>query len=68
MENRTAGQVTADDKEFLSVLNHAAYEDVVRRRFGQWDEAWQRRHFEVKWAPEILSALHWIVRRQEICG
>ncbi len=24
----------------------------MRKQFGQWDEAWQRQHFEEKWSPE----------------
>lgn len=53
--NWTTRQATAEDKEFLYVLNRAAYEDAVQRQFGQWDEAWQRQHFEEKWAPESFQ-------------
>jgi ribosomal protein S18 acetylase RimI-like enzyme len=43
---RIAGE---EDKEFLYALNRAAYQDVVTRQFGTWDESWQRQYFEEKW-------------------
>lgn len=61
--NWTTRQATAEDKEFLYGLNRAAYEDVVREQFGQWDEAWQRQHFEEKWAPEIFQVVERAGRR-----
>lgn len=57
MENWTTRQATNEDKEFLYILNRAAYEDVVRRQFGQWNEAWHRWHFEVKWAPQTFEII-----------
>ncbi len=53
--NWTTRQATAEDREFLYVLNRAAYEDVVRKQFGQWDESWQRRHFEKKCASQAFE-------------
>jgi ribosomal protein S18 acetylase RimI-like enzyme len=50
--NWTTRQATPEDKEYLYSLNRAAYEDVVRRQFGEWDEAWQRQYFEKKWEPQ----------------
>jgi ribosomal protein S18 acetylase RimI-like enzyme len=40
---------TEEDKEFLYALNRSAYQDVVIRQFGTWDERWQRQYFEEKW-------------------
>ena len=37
------------DKKFLYELNRLAYEDVVVKQFGEWDEQWQRNYFEDKW-------------------
>ena len=45
-------QARAEDQEFAYVVQRAAYEDVVCRQFGQWDEAWQRQHFIEKWNPK----------------
>ena len=63
MVNWTTRQATAEDKEFLYVLNRAAYEDVVRKQFGHWDEAWQQQHFEEKWAPEAFEVVEKAGRR-----
>lgn len=48
----TVRRACSDDKESLYDLNRAAYQDVVRKQFGAWDERWQRRHFEEKWSSE----------------
>ncbi len=45
-------QATANDETFAYTLRRAAYEDVVSRQFGQWDDAWQYQQFMEKWAPE----------------
>ncbi|GJM43164.1 MAG: hypothetical protein DHS20C21_00060 [Gemmatimonadota bacterium] len=37
------------DKAFVQDANRAAYEDVVVRQFGQWDEAFHEYHFNKKW-------------------
>jgi GNAT superfamily N-acetyltransferase len=63
MVNWTTRQATAEDKEFLYVVNRAAYEDVVRKQFGQWDEAWQRQHFEETWTPETFEVVEKAGRR-----
>src|SRR3974377_1961407 len=39
---------TPDDHTFLSKLNHLAYEDVVTRQFGIWDEGAQQQRFTSK--------------------
>jgi GNAT superfamily N-acetyltransferase len=44
-------------------VNRAAYEDVVRKQFGQWDETWQRQHFEEKWTPETCEVVEKAGRR-----
>ncbi len=59
----TTRQATAEDREFLYVLNRSAYEDVVRKQFGQWDEAWQRQHFEKKWGSETFEIVEEAGRR-----
>ncbi len=61
--NWTTRQATAEDKAFLYVLNRAAYEGVVRKQFGQWNEVWQRQHFEDKWAPETFEIVEQAGRR-----
>ena len=43
---------TEDDKGFLKDLNREVYEPVVIRQFGVWDDAFQDRHFEEKWAVQ----------------
>lgn len=47
--NITLRQATEDDKEFLYILNRAAMHPVVIQQFGQWDEQWQRTHFDTHW-------------------
>jgi len=37
------------DKDFIYRLNRIAYEDVVTKQFGQWDDEWQRNYFGKKW-------------------
>ena len=61
--NWTTRQATAEDKEFLYSLNRAAYEDVVRRQFGEWDDAWQRQHLEDKWDPQKYEIVEKAGRR-----
>ncbi len=48
----TKRQATAKDEEFAYGLRRAAYEDVVQRQFGQWNNDWQRQRFTGKWIPE----------------
>ena len=43
---------TEDDKVFLKNLNREVYEPVVIRQFGVWDDAFQDRQFEEKWAVQ----------------
>ncbi|MEM7349356.1 MAG: GNAT family N-acetyltransferase [Acidobacteriota bacterium] len=59
----TTRPATAGDKDFLFALNRAAYEDVVREQFGQWDEAWQRQHFEHKWSATTFEIVESAGRR-----
>ena len=42
---------TAGDEAFARRLHREAYEDVVTRQFGCWDEARQRSLFDAKWDP-----------------
>ena len=37
------------DRAFVREANKRAYEDVVVRQFGEWDEDTQDAHFEEKW-------------------
>lgn len=39
---------TSDDQDFLRELNRLAYEDVVKRQFGFWDDNAQRQRFDSK--------------------
>lgn len=39
---------TSDDQDFLHKLNRLAYEDVVCRQFGNWDDSAQRQKFNEK--------------------
>ncbi|MGH1483483.1 MAG: GNAT family N-acetyltransferase [Geminicoccales bacterium] len=43
---------TEEDKLFLKDLNREVYESVVVEQFGAWDDAFQDRHFEEKWAVQ----------------
>ena len=61
--NWTTRQATPEDKEFLYCLNRAAYEDLVRKQFGEWDEAWQRQYFERKWEPQKYEIVEQAGRR-----
>ncbi len=45
----TKRPATEKDKKFIYSLNRAAYQDVVTRQFGEWNEDWQRDYFEKKW-------------------
>ncbi len=56
----TKRRATAADGEFAYALRRAAYEDVIREQFGDWDEIRQRQLFEDKWRPEDYD----IVERQ----
>ena len=40
---------TESDKPFVWEANRQAYQDVVVRQFGQWDEDLQERDFNEKW-------------------
>jgi ribosomal protein S18 acetylase RimI-like enzyme len=40
---------TPADEEFLRALNRQAYEDVVTRQFGEWNDAAERDKFDDKW-------------------
>ena len=40
---------TESDKPFVWEANRQAYQDVVVRQFGQWDEESQERDFNEKW-------------------
>ena len=61
--NWTTRQAIAEDKEFLYSLNRAAYEDVVRRQFGEWNDLWQRHYFEKKWEPQNYEIVEQAERR-----
>lgn len=37
-----------EDHDFLRMLNHLAYEDVVKRQFGVWDDSAQKQRFDLK--------------------
>jgi ribosomal protein S18 acetylase RimI-like enzyme len=39
---------TSEDYAFLRELNRLAYEDVVTRQFGVWDDSAQRQRFDLK--------------------
>lgn len=39
---------TSEDHAFLRELNRLAYEDVVTRQFGVWDDSAQRQRFDSK--------------------
>ena len=39
---------TPEDRTFLHELNRLAYEDVVVRQFGSWDDNAQRQRFDSK--------------------
>lgn len=39
---------TSEDQAFLLELNRLAYEELVMRQFGAWDEPAQRSRFEAK--------------------
>jgi GNAT superfamily N-acetyltransferase len=39
---------TSEDHAFLHALNRLAYEEVVTRQFGLWDEDAQRQRFDAK--------------------
>ncbi len=51
----TTRPATVDDREFAYMLRRAAYEDVVRRQFGQWNEALQQQFFDDRWRPEAYE-------------
>ena len=40
------------DKSFLRTLNREVYEPVVVKQFGTWNDAFQDRVFEEKWAVQ----------------
>jgi ribosomal protein S18 acetylase RimI-like enzyme len=44
------------DREWLYALHCAAMRDVVERTWG-WDEAWQRAHFDSRFAPAGISVI-----------
>ena len=45
------------DKEFVRVIHHAGYRDVVVTQFGSWDPAKQDQYFEKKWSNAKLTIL-----------
>jgi ribosomal protein S18 acetylase RimI-like enzyme len=45
----TARDASEADKKFLYVLSCLAYEEIVVKQFGEWDDQWQRNYFEDKW-------------------
>lgn len=61
--NWTTRQAIAEDKEFLCSMNRAAYEDVVRKQFGEWNDSWQRQYFEKKWNPQNYEIVEQARRR-----
>ena len=46
----------AGDREWLYALHCATMRDVVERTWG-WDEAWQRAHFDSRFAPAAISVV-----------
>jgi len=44
------------DREWLYALHCASMRDVVERTWG-WDEAWQRAHFDSRFAPAGISVI-----------
>ncbi|MBX3735177.1 MAG: GNAT family N-acetyltransferase [Candidatus Didemnitutus sp.] len=44
---------TSADSEWAYELKREAYQPVVERQFGPWDEAFQRRLFAERWKPEF---------------
>jgi ribosomal protein S18 acetylase RimI-like enzyme len=44
------------DREWLYALHCATMRDVVERTWG-WDEAWQRAHFDSRFAPAAISVI-----------
>ncbi len=51
----TKRPATVDDGEFACTLHRAAYQAVVIKQFGQWDEVRQQQFFEDKWRPEAYE-------------
>ncbi len=49
--------VKPDDKEFCRRVHRLAYQDVVVRQFGQWDDALQDVFFEKQWASVSLQII-----------
>lgn len=43
---------TSADEKFMRELHKAAYQEVIVRQFGQWDDALQASLFSQKWIPE----------------
>jgi ribosomal protein S18 acetylase RimI-like enzyme len=41
------------DREWAYELKRDAYQEVVERQFGPWNEDWQRNFFMQRWAPSI---------------
>ena len=45
------------DEPFMRALHKAAYQDVVARQFGWWDDEVQYSLFTQKWAPEKFEII-----------
>jgi len=46
----TLRTATEEDKAFCQQVHHEAYHDVVKRQFGEWDEAKSDWFFEQRWS------------------
>lgn len=53
----TTRRARTKDKDFLYALNRSAYQDLVIRQFGTWDEHWQRQYFEEKWTHNLYRII-----------
>lgn len=51
MFNLSRRTSTDNDRDFCFKLRRQAYEDLVTRQFGGWDDNWQRLHFKNIWIP-----------------
>ena len=65
-------QAQESDRALAQEAHHAAYQEVVERQFGVWDESAQDRFFLAEWNPskqEVIvvdgqSCGYWVVERR----
>ena len=48
---------TESDREVVCDLNLRCYRELVVRQFGEWDEAFQRSHFDRKWGESTYRKI-----------